>query len=111
MEELERVVMARLLEPDIPIAPELRAQYAAATVVSRELTGVGFFIDYAVPATVPRIVPPNLEMGETATLTNGIAVGFLLFVRDGVIAMLEAYTYDDPWPDDARIKEWDQAPD
>ena len=111
MEELERVVMTRFLDTDTLLAPQLRAQYAAATVVRRELTGVGFFIDYAVPANVPRIVPPNLEMGDAATLTNGIDVGFVLFVRDGAIAMLEGYTYDHPWPDDARISEWEQSPD
>src|SRR5688500_12929085 len=111
MEELADAVMKRLLAADIPIAPELRAQYAVATVVSTELTGVGFFVDYDVPAAAPRIVPANLEMGDGATLTNGIAVGFVLFVRDGVISMLEGYTYDDPWPEDARIREWEEAPD
>jgi hypothetical protein len=64
MAELERTVMARFLEANTPIAPELRAQYAAVTVVRRDLTGVGFFIDYAVPVDVPRVVSPNLEMGE-----------------------------------------------
>ena len=110
MEELEQAVMTRFLKSNTPVAPELRAQYAAATVVRRELTGVGFFIDYAVPVNLPRIVPPNLEMGDAATLTNGIGVGFVLFVRDGAISMLEGYTYDQPWPDNARIKEWEESP-
>jgi hypothetical protein len=110
MEELERAVMARFLKANTPVAAELRAQYAAATVVRRELTGVGFFIDYSVAVDAPRIVPPNLEIGDAATLTNGIGVGFVLFVRDGAISMLEGYTYDEPWPDDARIKEWEESP-
>src|SRR5690349_13964598 len=104
MEELERAVMAHLLAGDTGIAPALRAQYAVARVAGRQLTGVGLFVDFGVPAEAPRIVPPDLEVGADATLTDGTAVGFLLFVRDGTLAMLEGYTFaDDPWPEHARI--------
>jgi hypothetical protein len=34
--------------------------------------------------------------GTAANVRHGL--GFLLFVIDGVISMLEGYTYDDPWP-------------
>ena len=112
MEKLERVVMTHLLEGDSIIAPELRAQYAVARVEGRESTGVGFFIDFAVPAEAPRIVPPDLEFGADAILTDGTAVGFILFVRDGALTMLEGYTFgDDPWPVDARIRHWEEPPD
>ena len=112
MEELERVVMARLLAADTVVAPALRAQCAVADVARREFTGVGFFTDFAVPPDAPRIVPPDLELGDAATLANGTPVGFVLFVRDGALSMLEGYTYgDDPWPEGARIDRWEESPD
>jgi hypothetical protein len=111
MEELERMVMARMLSGDFPVVPELRAQYAVASVASREFSGVGFFTNYSVPSHVSRVAPPNLELSEGAILTTGISVGFTLFVRDGLLSMLEGYTYDQPWPDDATIERWEEAPE
>ena len=111
MEELERVVMARLLAADSAVAPLLRAQYAVARVEQRAFTGVGFFTDFAVPPDAPSVVPPDLTVGAGATLADGTAVGFLLFVRGGVLSMLEGYTYgDDPWPESARLGRWEEAP-
>ena len=103
--------MARLLSVGTPIAAELRAQYAVASVARRELTGVGFFTHFAVPASAPRVAALNAEMGADATLTNGIGVGFVLFIRDGMLSMLEGFTYGERWPADARIQEWEEAPD
>ena len=112
MEELERVVMAHLLAADTVIAPALRAQYAVVRVAGREFTGGGFFVDFVVPPEAPRIAPPELEIGADATLADGTAVGFLLFVRDGALVMLEGYTFgDDPWPESASVGQWEALPD
>jgi len=111
MEELESVVMARFLSGETPVTPALRAQYAVASVTVRHFSGVGFFTEYSVPDNTPPIEPPNLEMASDAILTTGTTVGFELFVRDGKLSMLEGFTYDQPWPDNARIERWEEEPE
>jgi hypothetical protein len=36
--------------------------------------------------------------GELEGLANG--AGFVLFIRDGRLKMLEGFTFDEPWPVD-----------
>ena len=65
------------------------------------MTGVGFFVDILIPADVTRPVErPSLILsdvnGTAANVKNGM--GFLLYVTDGAISMLEGYTFDEPWP-------------
>ena len=80
---------------DVRVA--LRAQAARACLASREYTGAGFHCSFEVPAEVPRVsAPSGFELG----LEHG--AGFLLFVRDGRMTMLEGYSYEEPWPADVR---------
>ena len=53
--DLERDVMARLVDGDDPTLQIVREQFHSATVSSRELTGVGFFTYFTVPDAVPLI--------------------------------------------------------
>ena len=73
-----------------------------ACVESRELTGVGFFTNFAIPSdvNVPRTVPDQVIGGVGAKL-SGLqhGAGFLLFVREGRIAFLEGFCYDEDWTD------------
>lgn len=89
-----------LLAGDLPLLDALRSQWRAATFESRELSGVGFFLNVTIPHSTPRVAPSNFELGdvyfETTSLPHG--GGAVLFVRDGVITMLEAYTHDGEWP-------------
>jgi hypothetical protein len=89
-----------LLAGDLPFLATLRSQWNAATFESRELSGVGFFLNVAIPSSAPRVEPPNFELGdvyfETTTLPHG--GGAVLFIRRGVITMLEAYAHDGEWP-------------
>lgn len=83
----------------------LRSQSAAGSVAIREMTGHGFFTEFSIPEDCPIVTEtPSFEVnnvyGDTEQLKNGI--GFVLFVRHGRLAMLEGYTYDEPWPDDLK---------
>src|SRR6476469_888921 len=99
---MERAVMGRIAATRMLVADDVALQYQAASVTSRELSGVGFFSNFAVPDDVPRIVPSSFEVTVDATLRDGPDVGFTLFVRDGRIAFLEGYTFGDtPWPEQA----------
>ncbi len=103
--EFERRVMTALLVGNDPIITALRNQYAAASVVNREFSGVGFFTTYSVPSQLPRIEPPNFEVSDIQVEVLGTIadIGIVLFVRDGKIDFLEGYTYAGLWPDNLEL--------
>ena len=81
----------------------LRQQMQQLQVSSREFTGAGFFSNFVVDPAARRITGrPTLTLGNVeGTATNvSHGLGFVLFVKDGALSMLEGYTYDEPWPDE-----------
>jgi hypothetical protein len=98
---LERAVMNKLLEGEDDILAVLRRQLEEAKVSQRKMTGAGFYLTFAIPNGVSRI-PGDLTVkfgdveAEIANLTDG--AGFLLYLQNGCLHMLEGYTYDGPWP-------------
>jgi hypothetical protein len=94
-------LMPLLLAGDHPAAAALREQYALAQIHRIELTGVGFVVEFAVPPNAPRTEPNDFAGGQVHMQVEGVVHGAacLLFVRAGVIAALEGYTYDDEWPE------------
>jgi hypothetical protein len=67
--------------------------------------GVGFFTSFEVPPEAPRVkARPKFELGDVNGTADNVkhGLGFLLFVNDGALSMLEGYTYDEPWPDEVR---------
>jgi hypothetical protein len=99
--ELERNVLAMLLAGDHPSLTVLREQFAVVEVEAREFSGVGFFTELRVPPSAPRLEGrPRLIIGDVHAEVSGLEhpVGFLLFVSDGALDMLECFIYDDQWP-------------
>jgi hypothetical protein len=97
-------VLEKLLAGDQPVLATLRSQVTVCAVTARDLTGVGFFTSLAVPPTASRAplqgrAPP---VGDVLADLRGIkhGAGFLLYIADGALAMLEGYTFDEPWPAD-----------
>ena len=81
----------------------LRAQLAGATVVSRTHSGVGFVTRIAVPDGVPgpgRGRRPRLRPVLAAHPQLAERAEFLLQLRGGRLAVLEAYCYEGGWPAD-----------
>jgi hypothetical protein len=104
---LEKAVIDTLLEKKGEPFDTIRRQMAHAQVTNREFTGVGFFTEFSLPkhAEIRRDLPDSTIGNVTAEfpgLQHG--AGFLLFIRNGVVTMLEGYTYDEPWP--AHIDEF-----
>ena len=100
---LEKAVLDAMLEGGGESFEAVRQQLAHATIAKREFSGVGFFTEFVVPVDAPvRRNLPSMEIGnvgaEFRSLQHG--AGFVLFIRDGVVSMLEGYTYDEPWPTD-----------
>jgi hypothetical protein len=99
---LERAVIEKLLAEDSAILDLLRQQAAAASVGRREHTGVGFFTEIVLPPSIRRAdIARRAHLADVdahlPNLTNGAA--FVLYLQDGLLARLEGYTYDEPWPD------------
>jgi len=101
LNELELAVLEKMLQGDGTTLEVLREQARVMRLQSRELTGVGWFLDFEVPPEAPLVSPPAFELdcnAEIEGLRHG--AGFVLFVRNGKLEMLEAFTYDEPWPEE-----------
>jgi hypothetical protein len=100
--KVEAEVLGTLLRGDDPTLVVLREQYENAEVISRERTGVGFYTKWSVPANLPRLPRrPNFKLGQVSGSAANVrhGVGFVLFIKDGAIHMLEGYTFDEQWPE------------
>jgi hypothetical protein len=100
---LENRVLEMLLHGDDETLSVFRQQANEATVLSRQLTGVGFFTKFAVRPQAPRVEGrPTFKFGDVNGIASNVrhGLGFLLYIEDGVISALEGYTYDEPWPDE-----------
>lgn len=94
-------MIATLVSPNHPLMDTFREQLAVCRIKSRELTGVGFFTHIVVPQrlAVPGI--GRLTLSDVAADIDGVqhGAGFVLFIEDGMLDLLEGFTYDEPWPD------------
>jgi hypothetical protein len=98
---LERAVIRFLLVGEDSTLDILRTQLEHASVASREFTGVGFFTRLLVDPRAPAIEPfASFKFGDVEAslpeLQHG--AGFLLYVNQGFLSMLEGYCYDERWP-------------
>ncbi|MGI9302277.1 MAG: hypothetical protein ACR2RB_06155 [Gammaproteobacteria bacterium] len=76
----------------------LREQYADAELREIEESGVGIFFTYNV--TTKKKFKNNFELGDVGVKVDGFEdeIGAIIFVRDGVLEMLELHSYSDEWP-------------
>ena len=102
---LESEVLRWLLDGEDSILAALREQFASASVLSRDLTGHGFYLRFAVPTSVTKLhekfrVKPDFYFGDVKVSIDSLEhdAGFLLWVKDGILDLLEGYTYDEIWP-------------
>lgn len=108
LQELTDRVLDMLLAGDEPVLALLREQRKAIQSCSISQTGRGFFANFSLykETTIPT-VPANFEItdveGDSDSLQYG--VGFLLFVRDGYLAFLEAHTYGEDFDRACNVRE------
>lgn len=104
--ELEGAVLDALLDGPGEALAGLRQQAQAAQVTKRERTGVGFFTTLDVgPAPAIGETSP-FRLGDVVVDLEGLddGAGFVLFIRDGRLSMLEAYTFgNEPWPQTEEV--------
>ena len=100
---LEKTVLAVMLDrPGEPYAT-LQQQLAHAVVAKREFSGVGFFTSFTIPGDAPvKCDVADCVIQDVAAdiscLEHG--AGFILFVRNGVLSMLEGVASTGEWPED-----------
>jgi hypothetical protein len=102
---LEKQVLEMLLHGQDEVLAILRQQAKDLEVSSREMTGAGFYTEFLVLPNVQRVPgSPTFKLGDVNGRAENVShgLGFLLYVKDGALSMLEGYTYDEPWPDDVR---------
>jgi len=100
---LERTVLEQVLAGDDPALEPLRRQVAMATAGGRTWSGVGFLTRLAVPADAPAAAGDaghRLRPLLARHPALGEPVEFLLQVRAGRVATLEAFCGDGYWPED-----------
>lgn len=106
---IEDAVLKKLLAGNLPLLVQLQQQLEVCSVEKREFTGFGFYTTLVVPGNIPRSAGLNIKFGDVIGDIPGLpsGAGFLLYVRDGVLDMLEGYSYNEPWPatiDDFALK-------
>jgi hypothetical protein len=102
---LEQAVLDKLLAGDPPALATLRAQAEKARLFGRELSGVGFFCSFEVPPEAPRLEGlVDFQIDDVDAFVHGLAhgAGFVLFIRDGRLDMLEGFSYGEPWPEEVK---------
>ena len=116
LDPLERAVLRRLLRGEHPALRALRKQLGASRVRSRDLTGAGFFTSIEVDPDVPAAPVSKSEFriwGVEASIPGlEHGAGFLILVRNGYLSELEAFTYQEDWPEavtDFQLHEADEA--
>jgi hypothetical protein len=81
----------------------LRTQFERCRVAARKPTGVGFFTQLHIPddAEPAPVKPGRMSLGNVVATVDGLqhGAGFVLFVENGVLDMLEGFSYDEPWLD------------
>lgn len=100
---LERTIIGVLLTGEGDGLGALRKQLARATVASRTHSGVGFVTRISVPEDVPAVqesAMPRLRPAHAEHPQLTEAAQFLLQLRGGRLAVLEAYCFEGGWPAD-----------
>jgi len=69
--------------------------------ISRECTGVGVYVNFELEDGAPvsrEVVDAEVEGVFARSERCSEEIGFILFIRSGLVRSLEAYTYSDTYP-------------
>ena len=97
--ELVQRLMPLLLDGEDPCLTRLRQQWQLAKVTIQSKTNWGFYADFEVPDGTEKVAPPDFAGGNAIIKVEGVKndAGCILYVRNGNLAFLEVYTYEEPW--------------
>jgi len=119
---IEKAVLEKMLDGNFPLLIQLQRQLELCIVEKREFTAFGFYTTLIVSQSIPKIEGLDIKFGDVIGFIPGLSsgAGFLLYVKDGVLDMLEGYSYDEPWPSSIDVfnlkyirgdkRDWDDVP-
>ena len=101
----EQQVLEAALQGPQPVLAALRSQIAHAKVSARTHTGVGSYIDFSVPQSVPRVSPPEMGFGDVEVQAEGVSaeVSTILYIVGGHLHFLEFAALSGEWPKEPVI--------
>jgi hypothetical protein len=103
---LESAVLEWLFTGEHAVLVSLLAQARKAKVVSREMSGAGFYTNLEIPADVPDapVRPGVIQFGDVAAQIDGTSrgAGFIIWIRERRLAVLEGYTFEESWPEKVK---------
>ena len=97
------------MEQDVErIGAILRKRISPVNIVVLRSGDQRFFVvadsfEFVVPSEVARVPGrPTFRFGDVNGTAENVkhGLGFILFVKDGALASLAGYTYDEPWPNE-----------
>ena len=112
----ERSVLEACLAGPQPVLAQLRAQIEHAQVSARTHTGIGAYVDFAVPPSVPRITPTEMVFGDVNVKVEGVDsdVSTILYIVGGHLHFIEFAADEGQWPKEPVLKNlsyWKRGPD
>ncbi len=101
----EQQVLEAALQGPQPVLAALRSQIAHAKVSARTHTGVGSYIDFSVPQSVPRVSPTEMVFGDVDVQVEGVSaeVSTILYIVGGHLHFLEFAALSGEWPKEPVI--------
>ena len=106
MTPLESAVLKHLLAGDDPVLAAIREQLDSAIILSREETGVGFYLNFHLPPDTKRLdelfhVRPRFTIHDVGVEFESYEddASFALWIIDGVLNSLEGFMFTEDWPE------------
>jgi hypothetical protein len=96
----EQQVLEAFFKGNAPELAVLRKQLDKVQVRNRTHTGIGCFVDFQVPAAVPRVTPAEMAFGDVNVEVEGVTapVSTLLYIIGGAIHFMEIAVDEGEWP-------------
>ena len=100
-EKFEDEVIKRIIAENPELSKTLKRQYSSSIILSRKFTGAGFYTEYEITDKSLLLPDKSNHLGKTQAKVDGLeyGMGFILYVKDGIISTLEGHTYGEAfWP-------------
>ena len=97
LNDIIKQAMEFVLSGDTEILKILRNQYYKSIITNIEKSSVGCFTEFKIIGEIQKINPQNAYIGDVYLESEQLEsrMGIILFIENGIISMLEFYTYGD----------------